>query len=878
MSRMSVVGDMLMSAMLPEKVKWIPCGLFVNDSEEKATIAIRNTLNAVDRGQWIILSNLMVSYQPEETPDEIDIVAIGSTAVIAIEIKHWDNSYVTRNPNVVASEAHKLENKVRRLKRRLSKHFGNMWVKGVFLFTKGQQFSDSTVQGIPIFSLQNLPDLFAISTHVTLNEKQREKCLRLLQPLSEAVISGRLKNFRDIENLKLLTSTNERFHREYSGVKVKSRERVILHWYDLTASTHKKPEELAEREYLSYKILQKEPFIPKIVDSFQSAAEYPGEVYFYSIQDSMAPTLHDRRNDDSWTVKQRLAFAVECFKALRHMHTRESPEQPIFHRGLNPFSVLVGSDNKPLFTGFRWARIVEAVTISPAQLPLEGECVAPEVLQGGLASADGRSDVFSLCATLKSALSDSPEALSLLNTGMSEKPGDRASLDTLIEGLESLYGPQTQVVGASEVEPKYWAYGTRVALHGDLGNTVYQVIEFLGAGGVGRTFKVVQLDVKTGQQLGLYVAKTIDTAENAEYVLKAYRLARGAHPKESSASIYEIADIWDPCKPMALLEWIEGTPLSSYSAILPLYAEELNVRLEKLILGWVASISRVLAHFHRKGLVHGDVSPGNIIVNGLQVTLTDYDGVTNVGEIARHFNSVYGAPEVISRHPVSASDDIYALAATIYWVITEKTPFLRGSSITREQGLDLDGEVFAEMPDLTKFLERATLPNREHRFVDGDAVLNYLSDLPSMNAGIRDDSLRSTPASPEVNRLSGSRSAAPDNSETKPHAPKGERTSGARTAQGRAGIRNLALVRAEKGKYGGFTTWLRGHQDSEVSLEFAEVEKIIGCALPPSARKHRPYWHGGQSGSTIGNAILAAGWIVTDLDMREERVALKRGN
>ncbi|PSR33878.1 MAG: hypothetical protein C7B46_07755 [Sulfobacillus benefaciens] len=98
---MSLAGVMLMSPMLPEKVKWIPCGLFVNDSEEKATIAIRNTLNAVDRGQWTILSNLMVSYQPEETPDEIDIVAIGSTAVIAIEVKHWDNRYVAKNPNVV---------------------------------------------------------------------------------------------------------------------------------------------------------------------------------------------------------------------------------------------------------------------------------------------------------------------------------------------------------------------------------------------------------------------------------------------------------------------------------------------------------------------------------------------------------------------------------------------------------------------------------------------------------------------------------------------------------------------------------------------------------------------------------------------------------
>jgi hypothetical protein len=48
MSPMSAVGEMLMSDMLHKNTNCIPCGIFVTDNEEKASSAIRNTLNATE--------------------------------------------------------------------------------------------------------------------------------------------------------------------------------------------------------------------------------------------------------------------------------------------------------------------------------------------------------------------------------------------------------------------------------------------------------------------------------------------------------------------------------------------------------------------------------------------------------------------------------------------------------------------------------------------------------------------------------------------------------------------------------------------------------------------------------------------------------------
>lgn len=727
---------------------WIACGQTANHSEELAKSEIVSWFARQDSSEpWTILSNLMISYNPAETADEIDIVAIGPRGVIAVEIKHWDTAYLASHPAIVEAETKKLEKKVRRLAGKLRRAVPDLWIPGRILLTKATRGAVSPVQGIPIYSLKEISGLFDMkSSRNLITSAQREAMVRLLEPLAEPIMNGKLRPFHGFEELELLTPVSERFHREYKGIQTKTRQRIILHWYDLSAANHKKPEELARREYLSYQLLQKEAFVPRIIDSFQQAPEYPGEVYFFTISDPMAPSLEERSKDSGWSRSHRLFFARECFIALGRMHQQPTDQTlgPIFHRGLSPSNILVGYDNRPIFTRFRWAKISEAETIAQGHVPKSESLhhfMAPEVLAQGLSVADGLSDIYAMCESLKAAIVDIPEAMAVLEVGTARDPSDRKDLTWLIDQFSDLVAQSPEK--PSSVLPQYWSEGTEISNDGRQKDTVYRVMQRLGAGGTGQSFKVVEINRKSGEEFGLYVAKTVNDADDAAEVLDAYRRIR-PFLHDGTAKIYEIASEWAADKPMAILQWVVGDPLKSYSGVLSLYADELNRSLEELVLSWIQTICVALAPIHRQGYVHGDISPGNIIVEGSSVTLTDYDAVTPVGRILRRYNPQFASPQVRNGQPVQLSDDIFSLAATFAQVITDTDPFLWESTRQPEHGINFARFSLSPNGRLVQFLARATDPNPQARFSDAQDALHFIDNDANKPTSL------SVPLSPQV--------------------------------------------------------------------------------------------------------------------------------
>ena len=79
---------------------------------------------------------------------------------------------------------------------------------------------------------------------------------------------------------------------------------------------------------------------------------------------------------------------------------------------------------------------------------------------------------------------------------------------------------------------------------------------------------------------------------------------------------------------------------------------------------------------HRNDLVHGDISPRNMIVSGSDLVLTDYDFVGKIGEpITAPGTVLYCSPSYQEKRAASPSDDIYALAASFFHVVFDKEPF-----------------------------------------------------------------------------------------------------------------------------------------------------------------------------------------------------------
>ena len=65
---------------------------------------------------------------------------------------------------------------------------------------------------------------------------------------------------------------------------------------------------------------------------------------------------------------------------------------------------------------------------------------------------------------------------------------------------------------------------------------------------------------------------------------------------------------------------------------------------------------------------------------------------------------------------------------------------------------------------------------------------------------------------------------------------------------------------------------------TDITLRFADVEQILGMALPDSAYTRRPWWGNatGASDLTQARAWMAAGWRVDSVDLGAERVHFRR--
>ncbi|MGH7360159.1 MAG: serine/threonine-protein kinase, partial [Candidatus Methylomirabilales bacterium] len=91
-----------------------------------------------------------------------------------------------------------------------------------------------------------------------------------------------------------------------------------------------------------------------------------------------------------------------------------------------------------------------------------------------------------------------------------------------------------------------------------------------------------------------------------------------------------------------------------------------------------------LLHAHARGVVHGDITPANIMVSKSQaVKIMDF-GLAKTRERALAATTTirgtppYMAPEQIQGKGMTAQSDLYALACTLYHMATGAPPFTEG--------------------------------------------------------------------------------------------------------------------------------------------------------------------------------------------------------
>lgn len=719
-------------------VQCISCGNFASESEQQAVKRLSAVLELASGGsEWVLLTNLAFSVSHNAQPDEVDIVAVGPPGVRVVEVKHWSASWVDENIEIAEQEAEKLARKARRVGTTLRAQFPQLPpVEVAFLLTRTPSkikklLERGELRGVPLYSLNQCDDLAGLTQLPVLTNDEIEAITHSLAPAEKVQSQGAIRRVAGYVNLQQLEASQSGFHRVYHGNHPTRRDRVILHLYDLTAEDDGRAIARARREADALQKLQLFPWAPRILDSFQEAPGYAGELYFFTIVDPVAPSIAERAEDSRWSARARLNYARHTLMALQQLHETSTEDEVFVHRNLSPDTLLVRFDNTPILTGFDRARIAGDLSISSTASAANttGDIIPPEVRSSGLAAADSRSDIYSMCISLLQMLADPQEpavreAHRILSHGIAESPTERPSIAELLTSLEKLSGGRRERI--ETLPARFWTEDQEISFRGQS----YRIVSRLGSGAIGLTFKVVELDRVTREELGTYVAKVAHSKESAEAILRSYSLVRshlGRH--EGLSPLYEIATEWIENSFAALLGWVDGTPLSEFTGVVPLLAEDFgDATTELLLIRWLQQLTDALDVLHRNGVIHGDVSPRNIILSGSSLVLTDYDFVTRTGDFATSPGTVlYCSPSRELRQPVSPADDLFALAASIFHVCFDREPFRYGAQVCRDKGLNWPGSTKGEMPLVAAVLDRATHQDPGLRFQSAKEMLRALS-------------------------------------------------------------------------------------------------------------------------------------------------------
>jgi len=70
--------------------------------------------------------------------------------------------------------------------------------------------------------------------------------------------------------------------------------------------------------------------------------------------------------------------------------------------------------------------------------------------------------------------------------------------------------------------------------------------------------------------------------------------------------------------------------------------------------------------------------------------------------------------------------------------------------------------------------------------------------------------------------------------------------------------------------------YLKKQDKDLVPMTFAEIERVTGVKLPPSASKHRPWWSNNGKNSVMTQVWLDAGFKSEQVDMEKRKLVFRR--
>ena len=206
----------------------------------------------------------------------------------------------------------------------------------------------------------------------------------------------------------------------------------------------------------------------------------------------------------------------------------------------------------------------------------------------------------------------------------------------------------------------------------------YQVLGRVAAGSTGVVWKALDPDLDrlvAIKELHPFLASRAD----ARARLQDEARVLASLDEEHIVTVYDFVE--EPDRAWIVEEWVEGASLDRVLAKHgPLSGPQACGVLRGALLG--------LAHAHDRGLVHRDVKPANILIDGVGVAkLVDFGLASPTGDSGGSGTPAYISPEAAAGLAVDTRSDVYSATAVLFHLLSGHPPYTGQEAHVLEQHL-----------------------------------------------------------------------------------------------------------------------------------------------------------------------------------------------
>lgn len=211
----------------------------------------------------------------------------------------------------------------------------------------------------------------------------------------------------------------------------------------------------------------------------------------------------------------------------------------------------------------------------------------------------------------------------------------------------------------------------------------YKYMSKIGSGGMGVVHKV--LDLKSGQVVAMKILREglSSSGKAIDRFFREARIAATLHHKNIVNILdYNISNNYG--QSYIAMEFVDGPSLRDI--IEKKFAETVDVSKEDVLqaLDWSSQLCDALDATHKKGIIHRDIKPDNVLIAaGDWVKITDF-GIVHIEEAtftptgALIGTPRYMSPEQVHGGRIDARSDIYAVGIIMYEMLIGSPPFISG--------------------------------------------------------------------------------------------------------------------------------------------------------------------------------------------------------